>query len=85
MINDNFLDDNEKVKYYTVLQSYELLQIIYHFVICGLLQSIHSGPCSAFQQFLLVLMKLCLNLGNQDLGYRFGIHHSTVSRFLTSG
>ena len=41
VINDNFLEDDEKVKYYTELQSYELLQIIYHFVICGLPQSIH--------------------------------------------
>ena len=81
VINDKFLEDDEKVKYYTGLQSYELLQIIYHFVICGLPQSIHSGPCSAFQQFLLVLMKLCLNLGNQDLAYRFGVHQSTVSRY----
>lgn len=81
MINDRFLEDDEKVKYYRGLQSYELLQIIYHFVICGLPQSIHSGPCSAFQQFLLVLMKLRLNLGNQDLAYRFGVHQSTVSRY----
>ena len=81
-INDEFLaEDDEKVKYYTGLQSYELLQIIYHFVISGLPQSIHNGPCSAFQQFLMVLMKLHLNLGNQDLAYRFGVHQSTVSRY----
>ena len=69
------------MKYYTGLQSYELLQVIYHFVICGLPQSIYNGPCSAFQQFLMVLMKLCLNLGNQDLAYRFGVHQSTVARY----
>ena len=69
------------MKYYTGLQSYELLQLIYHFVICGLPQSIYNGPCSAFQQFLMILMKLRLNLGNQDLAYRFGVHQSTVSRY----
>ena len=80
VINDKFLEDDEEVKY-AGLQSYELLQIIYHFVICGLPQSIHNGPCSAFQQFLMVLMKLHLNLRNQDLAYRFGVHQSTVSRY----
>ena len=34
---------------------------------------------SPFEQFVMVLMKLCLNLGDQDLAYRFGIHQSTVS------
>ncbi len=34
-----------------------------------------------FQQFLMTLMKLRLNLGNQDLAYRFGISQSTVSKY----
>ena len=33
-----------------------------------------------FQLFLMVLMKLCLNLGDQYLAYCFNIHNSTVSR-----
>ena len=33
-----------------------------------------------FQQLLLTLMRLRLNLPVQDLAYRFGIHASTVSR-----
>ena len=82
-MNDGFLakDDDGKVKYYTGLPSYKLLQIVYQFVISGLPQSFHSGPCSAFQQFLMVLMKIRLNLGNQDLAYRLGVHQSTVSRY----
>ena len=42
-----------------------------------------SGPRSSitkFQQFIMVLMKLRLNLPNQDIAYRFGIHQSSVSR-----
>ena len=35
---------------------------------------------SHFQQFLMVLMKLHFNLGDQDLAYRFGVNQSTVSR-----
>ena len=37
---------------------------------------------SRFQQFLSVLMKPRLNRGDQDLGYRFGVNQSTISRYL---
>ena len=44
--------------------------------------NLFSGcSCSPLQQLLIVLMKLRLNLGDQDLAYRFGIHQSTVSRY----
>ena len=39
--------------------------------------------CSVFDQFLLVMMRLRLNLGVQDLGYRFDIHPSTVCRYFS--
>ena len=29
----------------------------------------------SFQQFVMILMKLRLNLGDQDLAYRFGVNH----------
>ena len=56
--------------------------MIYHFIINGLLQSIIIDPVSVvlsnnFNGF----MKLCLNLGNQDLAYHFGVHHSTIFRY----
>ena len=35
---------------------------------------------SPFQQLLVTLMRLCLNLCGQDLGYRFKVHASTISR-----
>ena len=38
----------------------------------------------AFQQLLLTLMRLRLALQLQDLGYRFGIHPSTMSRIFAS-
>ena len=28
----------------------------------------------------MILMKLCLNLGDQDLAYRFGVNQSTIPR-----
>ena len=48
--------------------------------------SVHIPENSArsltnFWQFLMVLMKLCLNLFDQDLAYRFGVSQSSVSRY----
>ena len=72
-------DDDKAVKYYTGLPSYLMLQCIFDFVIVGLPNGFFASSCSPFEQFLMVLMKLRLNLGDQDLAYRFGIHQSTVS------
>ena len=38
-----------------------------------------NGKKSLFEQLVLVLMKLRLNLGEQDLAYRFQIGQATVS------
>ena len=37
-----------------------------------------KAALSTFNQFLMVLMKLRLNITLQDLGYRFGIRQFTV-------
>ena len=37
-----------------------------------------------FQEFVIVLMKLRLNMPQQDLAYRFQVSHSTVSRIFSS-
>ena len=38
---------------------------------------------SYFQQFIMVLIKLHLNLGDQNLNYRFGVSQSTVLQHIT--
>jgi len=81
VISDDFLVDDVKAKYYTGLPSNELLKTVFSFVTIGLPECFKNGPCSVFQQFVMVLMKLRLNLGCQDLGYQFGVHYSTVSRY----
>ena len=43
-----------------------------------------SHKLSNFLCFLLTLMKLRLNLPNYDLGFRFCVHETTISRILTS-
>eukprot|EP00794_Sanderia_malayensis_P002557 gene2557-2953_t len=73
-----FINDDAKVKFYTGLPSYDILQTTFDFV-----KPDADGKSSAlqtFQQFILVLMKLRLNVPHQDLAYRFGISVPTVSR-----
>ena len=76
-------NDDIKVQYYTGLPSYEILEIVFEFVTVGLPDSFATSSCSVFYQFLMVLMRLWLNAGIQDLGYRFDVHPSTVCRYFS--
>lgn len=73
----SFEKDEEKVRFYTGLSTMSVLMSIFDLISPGLP---HRESLSKFQQFLLTLMRLRLNLSVQDLGYRFGVHSSTVSR-----
>ena len=80
---ESLCDSDAKVQYFTGLQSYEILELVFELVTSGLTDSFASSSCSVFDQFLLVMMRLRLNLGVQDLGYRFDIHPSTVCRYFS--
>ena len=82
VITEDLLAKNDKmVKYYTGLPSYEVLKAVYDLVIIGIPSTLSASSCSLFQQFLIVLMKLRLNLGDQDIAYKFAVSQSTVSRY----
>ena len=68
------------MKYYTGLPSFMTLMAVFIFVASSM-ESNSRTALSSFPQFLMVLTKLRLNLGDQDLAYRFGINQSTVSRY----
>ena len=73
-----FINDDAKVRFYTGLPSYDILQTTFDFV-----KPVVDGNLStqqSFQQFILVLIKLRLNVPHQDLAYRFGLSVPTVSR-----
>ncbi|EDO41516.1 predicted protein, partial [Nematostella vectensis] len=73
----NLKGDDSKVRFYTGLPSFEILMATFEFV----KPSVKSKSLlSSFQEFVLVLMKLRLNVPLQDLAYRFGVSLSTVSR-----
>lgn len=74
-------NSKEMTLYYTGLSSFELLKHLYS----ALEPALHNDPrfkISLFEQFILTLMKLRLNLGNRDLGYRFKLSKDTVRRYI---
>ena len=80
---ESLKDNNAKVKYYTRLPTFAALMPIFTFVSSSLEENSRT-TLSHFQQFVSVLMKLRLNLGDlgdQDLGYRFGVNQLTISRY----
>ncbi|XP_070180904.1 uncharacterized protein [Littorina saxatilis] len=76
---DSFRDDDNKVKYYTGLPSFVLLMAL----LKELSPHITTGPRTAttkFQQLLMVLMRLRLNLPIRVISDMFILSESTVSR-----
>ena len=73
--------DDKKKKFYTGLTTFILFQTVFDFVV-PLVQTLQKmpGKLSLMDEFLMVLMKLRVGLLNEDLGYRFGVSNSTVSR-----
>ena len=76
---ESLKDDSIKVKFYTGLPSFNILMTVFSYISTHVI----NGPRSSltkFQQFLMVLVKLRLNLATQYIAYRFGVHQSSVSR-----
>ena len=71
--------NDEKICFYTGLPNWEILSKLFTYLEQHL-PGTSRNILSPFQQVMLTLMRLRLNLSGQDLGYRFGIHKSTVSR-----
>ena len=68
--------------FYTGLPTYAILKIVFNFIS----PFVERKPTvlSIFQEFILVLIKLRLNVPMQDLSYRFFVSVSTVSRIFSS-
>ncbi|CAH3177577.1 unnamed protein product, partial [Porites lobata] len=73
---------DEKVRFYTGLPSYEVLLVTFEHVAPYVTRRTQS--LDRFQEFVLVLMKLRLNVPLQDLAYRFNISLTTASRIFSS-
>ena len=80
MITSESLNHNDaKVKYYKGLPSYVVLKVVFDFVSpCVTNYSRTSLPL--IDQFIMVLVRLRLNMDIEHLSYHFRIHTSNVSR-----
>ena len=78
---DSLMCDDDSVKLYTGLPTFAVLMVVFEFVTRGMVDH-HRSKLSKFSQFLLVLMKLRLNLLDADLARRFGVSQSTVSKLI---
>ena len=71
-------NNDKKINFYTGLPSFEMLTIVFrqieHFV------ARKSQLLTPFQEFVLTLIKLKLNMPLEDLAYRFNVSVSTISR-----
>ena len=82
----NQITDNDKMtKFYTGIKSWKLFLLIYRIVLPGIqfftTPDTRKRSLPPIEQFLLVLMRLRLNLSEQDLAYRFNISQATVSNY----
>ena len=78
---ENFIDD-EQIKFYTGLGSAKLLRKVFNLVAPSDKHT-YNNKLSEFQEFILFLVRIRLNLLTQDLGYRFNVSQETVSRIFS--
>ena len=70
------------MRFYTDLPGFDVLNTTFRFV--SPFVSRTSKTLTLFQEFVMVLIKLRLNVPLQDLAFRFGVSLSTVSRTFTA-
>ena len=75
---DYFKDSDDKTRFYTGLPDFHLLTKTFEFVSSYVTR--RTKTLSLFQEYVMVLIKLRLNVPNLDLAYRFEVSLSTVSR-----
>lgn len=75
----SFRNNPEKVQFYTGLPNYFVFETVMWLLVPHM-KGEKNARLSKFQQLLLTLMRLRLDLRNQDLAYRFGVKVATVTR-----
>lgn len=77
-----FVQNEEKVKFYTGLPSFDILHNVFEHV--SPFVAYKSQNLTSFQEFIMTLIKLKLDAPHQDLSYRFNVSLSTVSRIFSA-
>lgn len=78
-LEQTFKNNDEKTKFYTGLPSYKTLMSVFNLTSHCIKRNFQNG-LESFSEFILVLLRLKLNLTLQDLSYRFDISVATASR-----
>lgn len=81
-IDRDFFYSDEKVRFYSGLPSMDILMTVLDFVSPHIKR--RTQKLSLFQEMIIVLMKLRLNMPYQDLAYRFQVSVTTISRIFAS-
>lgn len=79
--DQEFFESDAKVRSYAGLPSYEVLMVVFEHVASHV--SRQTQNLSRFREFVMVLIKLRLNVPLQDLAYRFVVSVTTVSRIFS--
>ena len=77
-----FFEADERVRFYTGLPSYEILNVMLQHVAPHVNR--RTQTLNKFQEFVMVLMKQRLSVPFQDLAYRFAVSIATVSRIFSA-
>ena len=78
----DFFDSDKKVRFYTGMPSGEILMVVFEHVTEYI--NHHTQSLNRFQEFIILLIKLRLNVFFQEFAYRFVVSISTVSRIFLS-
>ena len=82
LTENSMAENDKKVTFYTGLSNFGILMLVIQWVTTAVpyKKGTTGHSLSRFQEILMVLMKLKLNLEETDLAYRFKISQSSVSR-----
>ncbi|XP_029968250.1 uncharacterized protein LOC115403488 [Salarias fasciatus] len=80
-ISEDSFSCDDKVRCYTGLPSSQILKVLFNECSSYLAE---NSALSKFQQFIMTLMKMRMNLSMQFLSYMFDVNVSTVSRLFNS-
>ena len=76
---EQFFDSTQKVMYYTGLPNIEVLRALHEFCLKVVTRN-NNSSLTTFQELVLTLCRLRLNLNVKDIAYRFGMSVPSVSK-----
>ena len=79
LTEDSFSGNDAKTKFYTGMPNFLMLKQVFN-LIAPYVKNTSQNALQQFQELVLVLIRLKLNVPLQDLAFRFGISVSTASR-----